>query len=89
MRHLYQVIKGKSGSRQLKWANAKHLELYRLVDKKEGPPAKGVVAFWKEVMTEWNQGHSEDIYTTWKGVKIAYDRLMNRSKKRIDLVKGN
>ena len=29
-------------------------------------------------MREWNEGHPEDKYTTWKGLKIAYDRLMAR-----------
>jgi hypothetical protein len=81
---IFQVIKKHFGEgRKRKEITAKHLELYRLVDRKGGAPvkrAKGMVAFWKQVMLEWNKTHPEDTYTTWKGVKRAYDLLMARQK---------
>jgi hypothetical protein len=78
MQSLYRQQRSVFGRTKKKEINVRHLELYRLVDGKGTPLVKGVVAFWREVMEQWNQNHPEDRYTTWKGVKTAYDRLLMR-----------
>ncbi len=58
----------------------KHVELYLLVSKKGGtPPKKGAVAFWTDIMNQWNCTHAKKHkYSTWKGLEIAYRRLNSR-----------
>jgi len=59
-----------------KTLNEKHLALYQLVSTKGGPPkGKGTVSFWESIKEEWNTKHPRGGYQTWKGVKMAYDRI--------------
>ncbi|MFC1861012.1 hypothetical protein ACFLYL_01865 [Chloroflexota bacterium] len=58
---------------------AKHLQLYRLVCQKGGPPkGKGTVAFWESTRAEWNTNNPKDKYNTWKAIKIGYDRIISK-----------
>jgi hypothetical protein len=78
---IFKEISGGIVYRKSKKINKKHLELYRLVNQKNVPVKKGVVAFWKQIMHDWNFHHPGAQYGTWKGVKMAYDRIivnMNR-----------
>jgi hypothetical protein len=68
-----------------------HWEIYQLVKKKGGPPKKkggppkkrGIGAFWKSVKEEWNSLHPEHPYHTWKGIQLAYDRVISKLEYRI------
>lgn len=77
MREIYELLKRNYQFSKVKQLNAKHLELYRMVNKKQIPQGKGTVSFWKKVMIEWNKKHPEKQYTTWKGVSIAYNRIID------------
>lgn len=76
----YRKIRSELGTKRMKAFNQKHLELYLLVrniSQSHNRPQKEV-AFWKAVQEEWNGKHPKDKYTTWKGVKIAYKRLVEK-----------
>jgi len=47
------------------------------------PSREGTVKFWVSVMKEWNDLHPQDKYKTWKGIKIAYDRIIARLERRV------
>jgi len=66
-----------------------HWEIYQLVKERGGlPKGKGKVAFWESVKGEWNELHPHDKYNTWKGVKLAYDRIMARLERRVTPKEG-
>jgi len=72
---LYQQIRQELRIKRTKTLNEKHLELYQLVQERGGPvKGKGSVDFWSSVKQDW---HNEGC-TTWKGAKIAYDRLIKK-----------
>jgi hypothetical protein len=72
---LYQDIRQELRIKRTKAFSEKHLELYRMVRRNgESPRKKRIVAFWKSKMEEWNEKHPNEQYTTWKGLKIAYER---------------
>jgi hypothetical protein len=76
----YKTIRKSMGIRKKKVINFKHVQLYRLVQKKGGPPKKkGIVNFWEEVKNEWNRLYPNRTYKTWKGLRIAYERLYKKS----------
>lgn len=76
---VYQEIRQGLEIKRTKAFNEKHLEIYKLVQKMGGPPKrKGVVKFWNMLREEWNKKHIDDPYETWKGLKIAYERLYNK-----------
>ena len=75
MRKIYHEIKRRWKFQKTKQLNAKHLELYRLVNEKE-IPHKGKVAFWKGIMEDWNRTHPKVEYHHWKGVSAAYSRII-------------
>mgnify|MGYP001145427330 CR=1 FL=1 len=61
-----------------------HWEIYQLVKERGGlPKGKGKVAFWESVKGEWNKLHPQNKYQTWKGVKLAYDRIIARLECRV------
>jgi hypothetical protein len=61
-----------------------HWELYQLIKGQGGPPkGRGKVAFWESAKSEWNKLHRQHKYQTWKGVKIAYDRLIKQLEHRL------
>lgn len=75
LRALYGEIKRRLGTRGSKRPTKKQLEVYRLVTRNgDTPPHEGKVAFWERKKDEWNREHPKDKYTTWKGIKGAYDR---------------
>jgi len=56
-----------------------HLELFRLVKDKGGPPkGKGTVAFWKSVLEDWKRRYSKTNFKHWKSVQMAYDKMISR-----------
>ncbi len=76
---LYKSIKKDLGIKdKTKKITAKDLETYRLVQELSGVPNKKRVEFWRGVMIQWNSGHPEDKYKTWKGIQIRYKRLMEK-----------
>ncbi|MFC2023025.1 hypothetical protein ACFLTL_02590 [Chloroflexota bacterium] len=91
MRSAYQKVRKELGLQRLKQYEDRHLYLYQLVHERGGPPIKkGTVAFWESIRKEWNKRypklhHPGWQYTTWKGVKYAYDRLIRKVKKQIML----
>ncbi len=76
MRQIYGEIRDRFQYRKLKQIKAKHLELYKLVNEGQIPLRKGKVAFWKQIAEEWNRKHPEAKYYTWKGVNVAYNRIL-------------
>ena len=60
---------------------AKHLDLYSLVNEKEMPTGRRKVAFWKGIADKWNDKHPESLYSSWKGPRLAYKRLISRLSK--------
>jgi len=82
MRQLYRNIKGEFGFKKSKALNAKHLELFRLVEEM-GIPKKGKVTFWEKLTEEWNRRHPESKYSTWKGVNMAYNRIRKNADRRL------
>lgn len=84
LRSLYRSIRRELGTKRSKRPTTKHLQLYQMVRKRGGIPSrKGTVTFWKSVMREWNNLHPQDKYKTWKGVKLAYDRIIAQLERRI------
>jgi len=47
-----------------------------MVNKKQLPKRKGTVAFWRNVMEEWNTTHPEAKYASWKAISVAYGRIL-------------
>ena len=79
LRWMYDSIRQSMQLTKKKGVTARHLELCRLVKQKGGVPhGKGTVAFWMSVTEEWNKSHPKSKYKTWKGVKIAYERVMSK-----------
>jgi len=92
LRHLYQQIRQDLGVKRSKALKEKHLKLYQVVRRKGGAPkGKGTVAFWESVRQEinvWLKNNSIDNqYTTWKGVKRAYDLFYDKLRSQY-LVEG-
>jgi len=83
-RSLYRDIRRELRLKRTKAFNEKHLEIYRMVQQRGSPPKqRGMgTAFWESVRVEWNKGHPEDAYSTWREVKQVYCRLYNRLKGR-------
>ena len=80
-REILQIKKHKL--REGKNLSISHWELYQLIKGKGGPPKeRGKVAFWESAKSEWNKLHRQHKYQTWKGVKIAYDRLIKQLEHR-------
>lgn len=77
---LYHNIRHEMGVKRLKGFNERHLELYVIVRdlRQKGNQRLSTVAFWQSVRNEWNTKHPDHTYGTWKGVKIAYDRLQKK-----------
>lgn len=74
MRAIYARVRDELGIKRAKEISARHLALHQIVKKKGGPVSgPGSVAFWKSVNDEWGGE-----YKDWRGVKIAYTRLMER-----------
>jgi len=62
----------------------KHLHLFRMVQQRGAiPSGKGTVAFWESIRKEWNSLHKQHTYETWKGVKLAYERIKTQVERRI------
>ena len=76
---LHRNIRDFFGTRRGKAFKEEHAELYRMVMQMGRPPTKGVVSFWESIKEEWNKKHKKSqSYQTWKGVKIAYDRICKK-----------
>lgn len=76
---LHRNIRSFFGAKRGKDFREKHVELYRMVLQRGGPPTKGIVSFWESIKKEWNEKHEKgQYYQTWKGVKIAYDRICKK-----------
>ena len=79
LRSAYRSIRRELGITRSKSHTTEHLQLYQIVRERGSiPSGKGTVAFWKSVMQEWNKRYPKAKYTTWKGVKVAYDRLCKK-----------
>jgi hypothetical protein len=62
-----------------KGLDERHLQLCKLVQRKgRTPKGKGTVAFWTSVMQAWNELSPDHQYKTWKGAKMAYERLIGK-----------
>jgi uncharacterized protein YdcH (DUF465 family) len=84
LRSLYRGIRRELGIKRSKRPTTKHLQLYEMVQQKgDIPSGKGTVAFWESVMKEWNNLPKQDKYNTWKGVKMAYERIVAQFERRI------
>jgi hypothetical protein len=80
---IYSSIRRYLGVKGSKKSTREHLDLHRMVLQMGGAPSgKGTVAFWTSAKAEWNNKHPERKYGTWKGVKIAYDRLHKKLNSR-------
>ena len=88
---LYKSVRGFLGVTKSKTLSNKHLELYQIVQRHGSPPkGKGSVAFWNSVKEEWNEKHQgDDIYKSWKGIKIAYERIIKKLKSRFQVSSVN
>ncbi|MFC1966474.1 hypothetical protein ACFLWI_05970 [Chloroflexota bacterium] len=87
MLSINELIRKSPWYKKTKQLKNKHVELYQMVKTSGGPPRRGVVDFWIKIMHEWNNMHPEDrSYTSWKGVKLAYDRLVSKLRGRIELM---
>ena len=77
---IYHTVKEALGVKKGRRFNERHLELYTMVQERgEAPQGKGTVAFWKSLQEEWNERHRNgDEYTTWKGIKRAYDLIYKK-----------
>jgi len=83
---LYKSIKGFLGVTKSKTLSNKHLELYQIVQRHGSPPkGKGTVSFWNLVKNEWNTANPSDQYRSWKAVKIAYDRIIEKLNSRFQI----
>ena len=84
LRSAYRGIRQELGIKRSKRPTTKHLQLYKMVRRRgDIPSRKGTVAFWKSVITEWNDLHPQDKYKTWKGIKLAYERIIAQFERRI------
>jgi len=84
LRSAYRSIRRELGITRSKSHTTKHLQLYQMIrGRGRIPSRKGTVTFWKSVMGEWNNLHPQDKYKTWKGVKLAYDRIIAQLERRI------
>jgi len=85
LRRIYQTYRH-TQPRKAKALSGVHWAIYRLVKERGGPVSgKGSVQFWKSVMEQWNTLHSEKRYSHWKGIKIAYERIIERLEIRQQL----
>jgi hypothetical protein len=76
---LYKVLRKDLQLSRKKPLNINHLQLYRLIKQKgKVPIGKGTVIYWENIMHSWNSSHPKNKYRTWKGVKIAYERLLEK-----------
>lgn len=79
LRSAYRSIRRELGITRSKSHTTKHLQLYQMVKRRDSiPSGKGTVAFWESLRHEWNRRYPKAKYTTWKGVKAAYDRLCRK-----------
>ena len=83
MRQIYNEMRDHYKFKKCKALNAKHVLLYKLVKERGLPDKKGKVAFWKRITEEWNRRYPEAKYTTWKGVNMAYDRILKNIDRRL------
>lgn len=83
MRQIYSAMRDNYKFKKSKVLNAKHLLLYRFVEERKLPYKKGKVAFWKQITEEWNRRYPELKYTTWKGVNMAYNRILKNVDRRL------
>ena len=83
MRQLYNQIKRVLKFRKSKQISNKHLEIYRLVGEMGFPSGKGKVIFWENVVEKWNREHPQQAYSTWRGIRLAYHRILGRRSKII------
>jgi hypothetical protein len=83
MRQIHTTVKHCYGQRKFKRITAKQLELYNLISGRQIPPKRGKVAFWRQVMAEWNREHPEAKYNTWKGVSSAHNRILQNIDRHI------
>ena len=84
LRRIYQTYRRELKSRKAKALSDEHWAIYRLVKEKGGPVSgKGSVQFWKSVMEQWNILLPERKYSHWKGVKIAYERIIRRLETKL------
>jgi len=84
LRSIYRRIRQELGIKRSKRPTIKHSQLYRIVKRRGAiPRQKGTVAFWESVMKEWNDLQPQDKYKTWKGVKLAYERIIAQLERRI------
>lgn len=68
IRDYFKVSKGKK-------LNKMHLQLYEIVRKRGSiPKGKGTKAFWESVNQDWHNPKCK----TWKGAKLAYQRLESK-----------
>jgi hypothetical protein len=76
---LYEVLREDLQLSRKKPLNINHLQLYRLIKQKgKVPTGKGTVKYWENIMRDWNSSHPKSQYNTWKGVRIAYERLLEK-----------
>jgi hypothetical protein len=76
---LYEVLRKDLQLSRKKPLNVNHLQLYRLIKQKgKVPTGKGTVKYWENIMYSWNFIHPQNQYRTWKGIKIAYERLLEK-----------
>lgn len=85
LRSLHRSIRGALGIKRLKRLTKKHSQLYEIVTKRGSIPKGrgGTVKFWESIKDEWNTEYPSDAYTTWKGIKIAYERIVAQLERRI------
>jgi hypothetical protein len=79
LRWAYERVRRELKLTKKKSLGKKHLLLYRLV-RQTGklPQGKGTVAFWTAVMLAWNRSNPKDKYKSWKGIRLAYDRIVGK-----------
>lgn len=83
-KQIYGHIKKLFGNKKGRVLEQRHLELYHMVENKGFPPVRrGVTAFWKGVLAEWNESHKESQYSSWKEIQRAYDRMIERVTTRL------
>jgi hypothetical protein len=84
LRSLHRSIRDALGIKRLKRPTTKHLQLYKMVTQRGNvPDGEGTVAFWKSIMEEWNDLYPQKKYKTWKGIKLAYERIIAQAERRM------
>ncbi len=79
LQEVYRHIREQLKVKKTKPLNVNHLALYKMVQEKGGQPRKGTVKFWESVREELNKRRRPNQrYDTWKGVKITYDRIIDK-----------